>query len=66
MGLLWNFIGASAAYTIFTGVAEVLGGLLLVARRTALLGALVCIGVMSNVVLLNFSYDGFKIVSVQR
>ena len=57
MGLLWNFIGASAAYTIFTGAAEVLGGLLLVARRTALLGALVCIGVMSNVVLLNFSYD---------
>lgn len=27
------------------------------ARRTTLLGALVCIGVMSNVVMLNFSYD---------
>jgi hypothetical protein len=57
MGLLWTFMGASAAYSIFTGAAEMLGGLLLVTRRTTLLGALVCIGVMSNVVMLNFSYD---------
>jgi hypothetical protein len=55
--LLWTFMGASAGYSIFTGAAEMLGGLLLVARRTTLLGALVCIGVMSNVVMLNFSYD---------
>ncbi len=57
MGILWTFMGASAAYSVFTGAAEMLGGLLLVTRRTTLLGALVCIGVMSNVVLLNFSYD---------
>ena len=57
MGLLWTFMGASIPYVIFTGAAEMLGGLLLAARRTTLLGALVCIGVMSNVVMLNFSYD---------
>jgi hypothetical protein len=57
MGLLWTFMGASAAYSIFTGAAEMLGGLLLVTRRTTLLGALVCIGVLSNVVMLNFAYD---------
>lgn len=57
MGLLWTFMGASIPYVIFTGAAELLGGLLLAARRTTLLGALVCIGVLSNVVLLNFSYD---------
>lgn len=57
MGILWTFMGASAAYTIFTGASEMLGGLLLIARRTTLLGALVCIGVMGNVVMLNFSYD---------
>ena len=34
-----------------------LGGLLLVARRTTLLGALVSIGVLTNVVMLNFCYD---------
>ena len=57
MGLLWTFMGASVAYNVFTGLGELTGGLLLVFRRTTLLGALVCIGVMVNVVMLNFSYD---------
>lgn len=57
MGLLWKFMGSSIPYVIFTGAAEVLGGLLLAARRTTLLGALVCIGVLSNVVMMNLSYD---------
>jgi hypothetical protein len=57
MGLLWTFMGASTSYTIFAGTAEMLGGLLLIFRRTMLLGALVTIGAMSNVVMLNLSYD---------
>lgn len=57
MGLLWTFMGASVAYNVFTGLGELMGGLLLVFRRTTLLGALICIGVMANVVMLNFSYD---------
>jgi hypothetical protein len=57
MGLLWTFMGFSTGYNFFTGMAEILGGFLLFFRRTRLLGALVCIGVMSNVVMLNFAYD---------
>ena len=57
MELLWAFMGASAAYNVFTGLAEMAGGLLLTLRRTTLLGALVCIGVLSNVVMLNLGYD---------
>jgi hypothetical protein len=57
MGLLWTFMGASSAYTIFAGAAEMIGGLLLAFRRTALLGALVSAGAMSQVVAMNFSYD---------
>ncbi|HKQ51915.1 MAG TPA: hypothetical protein VJT74_06065 [Pyrinomonadaceae bacterium] len=57
MGLLWTFMGSSEPYTIFTGAAEMLGGILLFARRTTTLGALVCAGVLTNVVMLNFSYD---------
>ena len=57
MGLLWTFMGASSGYTIFAGAAEMLSGLLLAFRRTALLGALVSIGVMSRVVAINFCYD---------
>jgi hypothetical protein len=50
-------MGASAAYTIFGGLGELIGGLLLTHRRTALLGALISVAVMSQVVMLNFSYD---------
>lgn len=57
MGLLWTFMGASPAYEIFGGMLEMLGGLLLTTRHTTLLGALVCMGVLSNVVALNFCYD---------
>ena len=57
MGLLWTFMGASTAYNVFTGMGEMIGGLLLTTRRTTSLGALVCIAVMSNVAMLNFSYD---------
>jgi hypothetical protein len=57
MGPLWTLMGISRSYNIFTGLGELAGGLLLTTRRTTLLGALVTIGVMSNVVMLNFSYD---------
>jgi uncharacterized membrane protein YphA (DoxX/SURF4 family) len=57
MGLLWTFMGASTPYQIFAGVGEVVGGVLLFWRRTALLGALVLVGVLVNVVALNFCYD---------
>jgi hypothetical protein len=57
MGLLWTFMGASTAYNVFAGGAELLGGLLLTMRRTTLLGALVAIGTLANVVMLNFCYD---------
>ena len=57
MGLLWRFMGASRPYTVFGGLAEALGGLLLLWRRTTLLGALVAFGLLLNIVMLNFSYD---------
>lgn len=57
MGLLWTFMGASPAYTMFGGWMETIGGLLLLFRRTTLLGALWTAGVMTNVVLLNLCYD---------
>jgi uncharacterized membrane protein YphA (DoxX/SURF4 family) len=55
--VLWNSIGASPAYEICTGAAEVLGGLLLIFPRTATLGALICLADMTEVFLLNMTYD---------
>lgn len=57
MGLLWTFMGASEPYTMFVGAAEMIAGILLFPRKTSTLGALMSIGVLSNVVALNFSYD---------
>ncbi len=57
MRFSWMFIGYSGPYQIFSGVAEVSVALLLVWRKTALLGALLAVGVFANVVMLNFSYD---------
>lgn len=57
MGLLWTFMGYSTPYTVFAGVAELVGGLLLLWRRTTALGALVLVVVLSHIVLLNFAYD---------
>src|ERR1017187_5226507 len=57
MGVLWSFMGASMAYTIFAGMCEVVGGTLLLFRRTTTLGAMVSFGVLLNIALLNFCYD---------
>ena len=57
MGILWYSIGASPAYEIFAGCAEMLGGILLVVPRTAMLGALVCLADMTQVFALNMTYD---------
>lgn len=57
MGLLWTFVGASKSFEIFTGCAEILGGLLLILPRTTLLGALVCLGDTVMIFALNMCYD---------
>ena len=57
MGFLWTFMAYSRPYTVFAGIAEVIGGVLLLGRRTATLGALIIVAVMTNVVVLNFCYD---------
>lgn len=57
MNVLWTFMGYSRAYTFFSGIGELVSGVLLLFRRTTVLGALVGMGIMANVAMLNFSYD---------
>ncbi len=56
MRLLWNFMQYSRPYNFFGGVMEMAAVVLLCFRRTATLGALVCLVVMTNVALLNLAY----------
>lgn len=57
MGLIWNMMGYSEPYNWFTGGGEVLAGLLLFFYRTRILGAMVGLGVMINVMALNYCFD---------
>lgn len=56
MALLWTFMEYSRPYAFFGGLMECLAVVLLCFRRTATLGALVCLAVMTNVALLNYAY----------
>jgi hypothetical protein len=66
MRLSWLFIGYSAPYQFFSGLMEVMAGLLLLYRRTATLGVLIAAAAFMNVAILNLSYDiPVKIFSIQ-
>jgi hypothetical protein len=55
--LLWDFIGSSLTYQMFTGWAEVAAGVLLVVPKTAVIGAIIAFADMLQVFVLNMSYD---------
>jgi len=55
--MLWTFMAASTPYTVFSGAMEILAGLLLLVRRSETAGALLSIGVLTNVLVLNLAYD---------
>lgn len=57
MGLAWTFMGHSFYYSLFIGFTELLGGMLVLFRKTLTLGSLIIVGVMTNVAIMNFTYD---------
>jgi len=64
MGLAWAFFAYSSGYKYFMGFAEIIGGLLLLFRRTASLGAVIMLTVTANIMAVNYFFDvPVKIVS---
>jgi hypothetical protein len=57
MGLAWNYMGYSKGFGMFAGLMEIVGGLLLIFRRTSTLGAFIIIGVMTQVAMMNMMFD---------
>lgn len=57
MNMLWGFMGASDGYSIATGLVETISGLLLLSRRTWILGALGSIVSMVQVLLMDTFYN---------
>ncbi|CAL2059404.1 hypothetical protein [Tenacibaculum sp. 190524A05c] len=57
MALAWIYMGHSEGFNFFTGLLEVLCGILLIPRRTQTLGSILTMMVMFQIVLLNLFYD---------
>jgi hypothetical protein len=57
MGLAWTYMGYSKGFGIFAGLMEILGGVLLISRKTSTLGAFIIIGVMTQVAMMNLMFD---------
>jgi hypothetical protein len=55
--LLWATIGYGQPYQVFSGVVEVVGALLILFKRTRVIGLLIIVAVMVNVVMLNYAYQ---------
>jgi hypothetical protein len=57
MRFSWMFMGYSTPYQVFSGIMEIMAGILLLSRRTATFGTVVAAGVFMNVMMMNLSYD---------
>ncbi|MEJ6980087.1 hypothetical protein WG906_06480 [Pedobacter sp. P351] len=55
--LYWSHVGVSFEYTVFLGFAEILPGLLLLHRKTSVLGAALAAVVTFNICIANHAYD---------
>lgn len=55
--LLFNFMGASPGYSIFTGMCEFLAAALLLSGRTRVLGALLMLAILVNILSLDIFYN---------
>lgn len=57
MTMLWTLIGLNPLYEMICGAMEVMAGVLILFRRTVLLGALLTAFLTANIVLFNFFFD---------
>jgi len=55
--LYWSTIGTSYTYSLVTGIIEVLTAILILVKRTRIFGFCLAIGVLVNILLINFSFD---------
>ena len=55
--LVWSFFGSSYPYALFIGLSQLLCAVLLLFRKTKLLGACLLFPVIGNIVFVNYAYD---------
>jgi hypothetical protein len=57
MTMLWTLLGLNPVYEMICGAAEITAGILILFRRTGLLGELLTVFLATNIVLYNFCFD---------
>ncbi|WP_299181003.1 DoxX family protein [uncultured Aquimarina sp.] len=57
MELMWSFFGYTQAIPIIIGILQVTGALLLLSKRTKIIGTLLLLPIMTNIVLFDIFYD---------
>jgi hypothetical protein len=66
INLMWDFVGISPPYSLFTGLCELIASLLILFRRTRVVGSLFMTIVLTNVVCFNIFYGIIvKLASLQ-
>ncbi|WP_265132178.1 hypothetical protein [Chryseobacterium oranimense] len=55
--LFWSVMGTSRFYSISTGIVELLASLMIIFRKTRVLGLLISVGILVNILLINFGFD---------
>jgi hypothetical protein len=55
--LYWSTMGVSRAYSIFLGTVELIAAVLLLFRKTSLVGAVFAFFILVNITAINFAYD---------
>lgn len=56
--IYWLSVGISPWYQVFAGTVEIFAGVLLLFRRTTLLGAILLLAALGTIVFINIGYDG--------
>lgn len=54
---MWTFIGASKEFQIFLGISETIVAILLLFRKTSVLGLLIAFAITINICVMNFAYE---------
>lgn len=63
--LYWSVNGISYGFSVFAGLLECFAGMLLLWKRTSVLGALLSVAILLQVVVVNFCYDiSVKVLSL--
>jgi len=55
--LTWNYFAYSYTFAVIIGMVQIIGSILLLFRRTTLLGCMILIPVMVNILLINLFYE---------